>query len=104
MHIAFIGLGRMGVGMARNLLHAGHQVTAYNRSRERAEALKTDGAEVAVSPAEACQKAEAAFTMLADDNAVADMVFGKDGIAAGLPPGAIHISSSTISVNLARRL
>ena len=104
MRIAFIGLGRMGIGMARNLLRAGHQLTVYNRSREKAEALKTDGAEVADSPAEACRNARAVFTMLADDNAVADIVFGEHGIAAGLPPGAIHISSSTISVNLARRL
>ncbi len=104
MQIAFIGLGRMGVGMARNLLRAGHQLTVYNRSREKAEALKADGAEVAASPAEACRNAQAVFTMLADDNAVADTVFGEHGITAGLSPGAVHISSSTISVNLARRL
>ena len=104
MRVAFIGLGRMGVGMARNLLRAGHQLTVYNRSREKAEALKADGAEVAASPAEACQNVEATFTMLADDGAVADTVFGEHGIAAGLPQGAIHISSSTISVNCAREL
>ena len=94
----------MGVGMAHNLLRAGHQLTAYNRSREKAEALKADGAEVAASPAEACRSAQVAFTMLADDNAVADTAFGERGIVAGLPPNAIHISSSTISANLARKL
>lgn len=94
----------MGVGMARNLLHAGHSLTVYNRSREKAEALGGEGAEVADSPAGACRNAEAAFTMLADDDAVAAMVFGEHGIAAGLPQGAIHISSSTISVGMARRL
>ncbi|MBV9223521.1 MAG: NAD(P)-dependent oxidoreductase [Acidobacteriaceae bacterium] len=104
MRIAFIGLGRMGIGMTRNLLRAGHQLTVYNRSREKAEALKADGAEATGSPAEACQNAQVAFTMLADDSAVADTVFGEHGIAAGLPQGAIHISSSTISANLARRL
>ncbi len=104
MQIAFIGLGRMGTSMARNLLCAGHQVTVYNRSREKAEALRGEGAQVAASPAEACRKAEAAFTMLADDEAATNMVFGEEGIAGGLPPGAIHISNSTISVNLARRL
>jgi 3-hydroxyisobutyrate dehydrogenase-like beta-hydroxyacid dehydrogenase len=104
MRIAFIGLGRMGVGMAHNLLRAGHQLTAYNRSREKAEALKADGAEAAASPAEACRNAQAAFTMLADDNAVADTVFGERGVAAGLPQGAIHISSSTISADFARKL
>lgn len=94
----------MGTGMARNLLRAGHQVTAYNRSREKAEALKTDGAEVASSPAEACRSAQAAFTMLADDPALADTVFGERGIISGLPPGAVHVSSSTISVSFARKL
>ena len=104
MRIAFIGLGRMGVGMARNLLRAGHQLTVYNRSREKAEALKGEGAEVAASPAEACRDAQTAFTMLADDNAVAHTVFGEGGIAAGLPQGAVHISCSTISVSMSRRL
>jgi 3-hydroxyisobutyrate dehydrogenase-like beta-hydroxyacid dehydrogenase len=104
MRIAFIGLGRMGIGMAHNLLRAGHQLTAYNRSREKAEALVADGAEAAASPAEACRNAQAAFTMLADDNAVADTVFGEHGVAAGLPQGAIHISSSTISADFARKL
>lgn len=104
MRITFIGLGQMGAGMARNLLHAGHPLTVYNRSREKAEALKGEGAEVADSPAQACRNAEAVFTMLADDHAVVDTVFGEKGIAAGLPQGAIHISSSTISVNMARQL
>lgn len=90
--------------MARNLLRAGHQLTVYNRSRGKADALKADGAEAAGSPAEACQDAQAVFTMLADDGAVADTVFGEHGVAAGLSPNAIHISSSTISANLARQL
>ncbi len=58
MNIAFIGLGKMGSGMARNLLRAGHAVTVYNRTREKAEALAADGARAAGSPAEACRGAE----------------------------------------------
>ena len=58
MKIAFIGLGRMGMGMARNLLRAGHTVAVYNRSREKAVALAADGARVASSPADACRDAE----------------------------------------------
>lgn len=104
MKIAFIGLGNMGSGMARNLLRAGHELTVYNRTREKAEALASDGAHVASSPAEACRAADAAITMLADDHAVEDVVWGDHGIAAGLPEGAIHISSSTISTALSRRL
>ncbi len=104
MKIAFIGLGKMGSGMARNLLRAGHAVTLYNRTREKAEALAADGASVASTPAEACRDAEAAITMLGDDHAVEQAVLGEQGIAAGLPRGAVHISSSTISTALARRL
>ena len=104
MKIGFIGLGRMGSGMARNLLRAGHQVVVFNRSREKAEALVGDGARVADTLANVCGASEAIMTMLADDRAVEQVVFGEDAIASALPDGAIHISCSTISVALARRL
>ena len=102
MKLAFIGLGKMGSGMARNLIRAGHELTVYNRSVEKARAI--EGARVAGSPADACWDAEAAISMLADDSAVEAMVFDSNGIAAGLKPGSTHISSSTISTALARRL
>ncbi len=104
MKIAFIGLGKMGTGMARNLLKAGHELTVYNRSREKAEALAAAGARAAATPAEACRGAEAAITMLSDDQAVEGVVWGADGLAAGLPEHAVHISSSTISTAFSRRL
>lgn len=104
MKIAFIGLGRMGMGMARNLLRAGHTVAVFNRSREKAEALATDGARVASSPADAGRDAEAVQTMLADDCAVEEIVFGRDGIAAAMKKDCIHVSHSTISTALGRRL
>jgi 3-hydroxyisobutyrate dehydrogenase-like beta-hydroxyacid dehydrogenase len=104
MKIGFIGLGRMGSGMARNLLRAGNDVVVFNRSREKAEALVGDGARVAGTAADVCRVSEAVMTMLADDHAVEQVVFGENGIAAALPEGAIHISCSTISVALARRL
>jgi len=94
----------MGAGMIRNLLRAGHEVSVYNRTREKAEALKSDGARVVDSPADAARNAEAVFTILADDRAMTDVVFGDRGIAATLPRGAAHLSSSTISVALGRRL
>lgn len=94
----------MGSGMARNLLRAGHRVTVYNRSREKAEALAADGASIAGSPAEACRDSEAALTMLADDRAVEEVAFGESGMTAALPPGAIHVSCSTIGTAMARRL
>jgi len=104
MKIAFIGLGRMGVGMARNLLRAGHTVAVYNRSREKAEALAADGARVANTPADACAEAEVVMTMVADDQAVEEIVFGNDGIASAMAEGCIHVSHSTISTALARKL
>jgi len=94
----------MGSGMARNLLRAGHEVVVFNRSREKAEALVADGARVSDTPAAACSVSEAVMTMLADDRAVEQVVFGENAVASALPEGAIHISCSTISTALARRL
>jgi 3-hydroxyisobutyrate dehydrogenase-like beta-hydroxyacid dehydrogenase len=104
MKIAFIGLGRMGSGMALNLLRAGHQVTVYNRSASKAEELARQGAQMAASPARAAEDCEAALSMLADDPALESVTFGADGLSQGLPPGAAHISHSTISLAMARRL
>lgn len=94
----------MGSAMARNLLRAGHHVTVYNRSIHKAEALREQGARLAASAAEACRGAEAAVSMLADDHAASATALGDDGIAAGLPAGAIHISSSSISTACSREL
>jgi 3-hydroxyisobutyrate dehydrogenase-like beta-hydroxyacid dehydrogenase len=104
MKIGFIGLGKMGTGMARNLLRAGHQLKLYNRTREKAEVLVKEGASVVNSPAEAATDTEAVFTMLADDPALGEVVFGEKGLAATLRPDTVHISSSTISVSFARKL
>jgi 3-hydroxyisobutyrate dehydrogenase-like beta-hydroxyacid dehydrogenase len=103
MDVGLIGLGRMGTGIAKSLLRAGHRVTVYNRTRERAEAVRKDGATVAASVAEAC-RGEAVLTMLADDTAVEAVVFGESGILKSLARSRPHISLSTISVELSDRL
>jgi 3-hydroxyisobutyrate dehydrogenase-like beta-hydroxyacid dehydrogenase len=103
MDIGFIGLGNMGSGMAANLLEAGHRVTAYNRSRDKVDALAERGAQPARTVAEACG-GEVVVSMLADDDAVEAVTFGADGILASLSAGAVHVSCSTISVALATRL
>ena len=103
MNIGFIGIGKMGAGMASNLLKAGHHVTVYNRTPAKAEALIAQGAQIATSIAEAC-RGDAVITMLANDKAVKSVVLGLDGVLASLRPGAVHVSSSTISVALSRRL
>jgi 3-hydroxyisobutyrate dehydrogenase-like beta-hydroxyacid dehydrogenase len=93
----------MGTGIAKSLLLAGHRVAVYNRTRERAEALRKNGAAVAGSVAEAC-RGDAVLTMLADDAAVEEVVFGDSGVLKSLPRGRVHISLSTISVALSDRL
>ncbi|HKP42929.1 NAD(P)-dependent oxidoreductase [Mycobacterium sp.] len=103
MKIGFIGLGNMGAGMAANLLKAGHEVTAYNRSQDKVEALAKQGAKAAKSVAEACG-GDVVISMLANDEAVEAVTFGDHGIVASLRPDATHVSSSTISVALAERL
>lgn len=103
MKVAFIGLGQMGHGMAQNLVKAGNHVTVWNRSREKGKDLESAGAKLADSVAEAVREAEVAFTMLADDHAVEDVVF-RDGVLSSLPRGAVHVSSSTISVALSERM
>lgn len=103
MKVGFVGLGRMGAGMAARLLKAGHEVTVYNRTPEKAEALVARGAMAAAGVSEAC-RGDAVLTMLADDTAVESVVFGEGGILDRLPAGAIHVSSSTISVALSHRL
>ena len=103
MKVGFIGLGQMGAAMAANLLKAGHRLTVYNRTPEKAEPLVAQGARLATAIPEAC-RGDAIFTMLANDDAVEAVVFGKGGIIESLAAGAIHVSSSTISVTLAERL
>jgi 3-hydroxyisobutyrate dehydrogenase-like beta-hydroxyacid dehydrogenase len=104
MKVGFIGLGSMGRAMAHNILSAGHELTVYNRTHARAEELRDQGARVADSPAEAARDAEAVVTMLSDDRALEEVVFGDEGILKSLKKGAIHVSSSTISVALSARL
>jgi 3-hydroxyisobutyrate dehydrogenase-like beta-hydroxyacid dehydrogenase len=103
MKVGFIGLGHMGFGMAENLLRGGHDLTVYNRTPGKDKVLLQEGAHRASRAAEAC-RGEAVFTMLADDRAVESVIYGDRGILASLPKGALHISSSTISVALSERL
>jgi 3-hydroxyisobutyrate dehydrogenase-like beta-hydroxyacid dehydrogenase len=103
MKIGFLGLGQMGSGIAANLLKAGHELSVYNRTIGKTEALVAQGATRAKTPAEAC-RGDVVFTMLADDAAAEAAVFGETGILGALKTGAIHVSCSTISVKLSERL
>lgn len=103
MKIGFIGLGQMGAGMATNLLKAGHEVAVYNRTAGKSEALVRLGARARQSVEAVCA-ADVVITMLADDDALEQIVFGTGGVLASLTKGAAHISSSTISVALSERI
>jgi 3-hydroxyisobutyrate dehydrogenase-like beta-hydroxyacid dehydrogenase len=103
MKLGFIGLGRMGTGMAANLVKAGHDLSVFNRSPGRSGSLIELGAHEAHSIADAC-RGEVVITMLADDDAASDIAFADDGLIASLPKGAIHISMSSISVEFSKRL
>jgi 3-hydroxyisobutyrate dehydrogenase-like beta-hydroxyacid dehydrogenase len=110
-NLAFLGLGQMGAPIARLLLMQGYSVTLWNRDRAKAEALQSGSARIATSPQDAVNNAAVVFTMLADDVATEAVLFGdaqKSSVSPGfldaLPPGAIHVTLSTISVALARRI
>ncbi|HEV3144476.1 MAG TPA: NAD(P)-dependent oxidoreductase [Gemmataceae bacterium] len=103
MKVGFIGLGRMGAAMTGSLLRAGHEVTVYNRTPSKAQAVIDRGARRADHLFDACQ-GDAVITMLADDEAVEGMVYREGGVLQSLAKGTIHISMSTISVGLSERL
>jgi 2-hydroxy-3-oxopropionate reductase len=93
--IAFLGIGLMGVRQARRLLEAGHGLTAWNRSREKADALAPLGARVAESAAEAVRNAAVVVLMLENGQVVEDVLFGQ-GVAEALPAGSIVVDMSSI--------
>jgi 3-hydroxyisobutyrate dehydrogenase-like beta-hydroxyacid dehydrogenase len=95
--VAFIGLGRMGHGMAGRYLDAGFTVAVWNRSKAKAEDLIARGARWATSPEDAAIDADAVVTMVADDEASRRVWLGMDGAAANMKAGALAIECSTIS-------
>ena len=104
MKIGFLGTGKMGTPMALRLLAAGHELRVWNRSEGKTEPLLREGAIQAGTPAEAELGADAVITMLFDDAAHEEVLFGANGLMEAMSPGALHISCSTISVALSERL
>src|SRR3954466_16105714 len=106
--VAFIGLGRMGHGMAGRYLGAGFTVAVWNRSKAKAEDLIARGARWASSPADAADGADAIVTMVADDDASRAVWLGNNGAAETAKAGALAIECSTVShrhaLDLAREL
>jgi 3-hydroxyisobutyrate dehydrogenase len=102
--VAVLGLGTMGSRMALRLLGSGFEVTVYNRTSSRAEALKEAGAKVAATPREAAVGADVVIAMLADDAASRSAWLGENGALAGARPGAVLVESSTLSVTWVKEL
>jgi 3-hydroxyisobutyrate dehydrogenase-like beta-hydroxyacid dehydrogenase len=104
MKIGFLGLGKMGAHMAQRLIAAGHELSVWNRTEGRTKPLLREGAIAAATPAEAELGADVVITMLFDDAAHEEVLFGPNGLMDALSPGVLHISCSTISVALSERL
>ncbi len=104
MKIGFLGTGQMGTPMALRLLAGGHELRVWNRTEGRIEPLLREGAIAAGTPAEAELGADAVITMLFDDAAHEEVLFGPNGLMDALEPGALHIACSTITVALSERL
>jgi 3-hydroxyisobutyrate dehydrogenase-like beta-hydroxyacid dehydrogenase len=102
--IGFIGLGNMGMPIARNLLAAGHSLKVYNRTISKANALKDRGATVAASAADVATPGGIVFTMVADDQALDEISTERPSFVEKLGPGGVHVSESTISPATSRRL
>jgi 2-hydroxy-3-oxopropionate reductase len=95
--VGFIGLGIMGMPMARNLMDSGYELTVHNRSPEKAEELGKEGAAVAETPREVAQKSDVVITMLPDSPQVREVVADENGVLEGISEGALLIDMSTIS-------
>src|ERR1700686_4781514 len=95
--LGYVGLGVMGGGVVRRLLDAGHAVTGWNRTREKAQPLLDAGLQWADTPREVAERSEIVFTMVTNTAAVQAVTEGPDGILAGLAPGKVYIDMSTAS-------
>lgn len=102
--IGFIGLGIMGQPMALNLIRNGFKVSAYNRTRSKAEPVEKAGGRIASTPAEAVRDADVVMMIVSDSAAVQEVVAGKGGILEALRPGVIVVDCSTISPEVSRKL
>jgi len=95
--VGFVGLGVMGTAISRRLLDAGHTLTVWNRTREKAEPLLAAGARWSESPREVAERSDLVFTMVTNTEAVQAVTEGPDGLLAGLGDGKVYVDMSTAS-------
>jgi 3-hydroxyisobutyrate dehydrogenase-like beta-hydroxyacid dehydrogenase len=104
MKVGFIGLGRMGSGMARRILDAGHDLLVHDAVASQMTAFTAAGARAAGSVGEVCAGRDVVVTMLVEDAVIGDVAFGVNGLCASLPRGAIHLVMGTHGVSMVRSL
>jgi 3-hydroxyisobutyrate dehydrogenase-like beta-hydroxyacid dehydrogenase len=100
--IGFIGMGHMGSHMAPRLLQAGYQLTVYDRTREKAQAIT--GASVAETPKEAAARSDVVISIVTDDAALDEVMLGQNGVLADIHAGSAIIDMSTVSPQASRHL
>src|SRR4051812_5576667 len=100
--VGFVGLGIMGAGMAGNLVRAGFDVVVHNRTAARTEPLVAAGADAAETPRAVAERCGVVFTCVSDTPDVEQVVFGTDGVAAGLESGSLLVDASTVSPEATR--
>src|SRR5262249_30278174 len=98
MKVGFIGLGRMGKGMARRIKEGGHELAVYDGVREATAEFGAAGARVAASVADLCKGSEVVLTMLVEDSTVTEVVLSAGGMRDSLAAGAIHLAMGTYGV------
>src|ERR1041384_4031569 len=104
MKVGFIGLGRMGKGMAHRVMAGGHELAVFDVIADATKEFATAGAKVATSVADLCKDRDVVITMLAEDAHINDVAFGANGMIASLPAGAIHMASGTYGIGTIRAL
>jgi 3-hydroxyisobutyrate dehydrogenase-like beta-hydroxyacid dehydrogenase len=102
MKIGFVGLGAMGQVIVPRLMAAGHQVTGWNRSRERATPLIDKGMAWADTPADVARASDVTFSIVTDGAAVKQVALGDNGVLAGMRPGAVYVDMGTIAADVTR--
>jgi 3-hydroxyisobutyrate dehydrogenase-like beta-hydroxyacid dehydrogenase len=104
LRVGFVGIGRMGNGIAGRVLGGGHDVLVHNRTPGRTGELERAGARVAPSIAAVCEEREVVITMVANDDALREVALGPGGLCESLAPGAIHVTMGTHGVQTVRSL
>jgi len=104
LSIGFIGLGKMGLPMARQLLKSGYRLRVYNRDQKKMRDLVADGAIPASRPCDVLEDADIVITMVSNDRALEEIVHGEHGLFSHLVKGVIHLSMSTIAPTTSQKL